>query len=96
MHSIFSVIAGLMVKMLFMLFSVYNTANELKMSEYEVHWLLDFPLIIYWAHQEISMVISEKKQANKNKEKLAILLSIGIIVVRKQGSPIPADTLMGI
>ena len=26
-----------------------------------------------------------KKQANKNKEKLAILLSIGIIVVRKQG-----------
>jgi len=40
------------------------------MSEYKVHWLTDFPLIINWTHQEIIMVISlkKKKQTNKNKE----------------------------
>ena len=38
------------------------------MSEYEVYWLTDFPLIIYWAHQEIIMVISQKKQAKKYKD----------------------------
>jgi len=42
------------------------------MSEYEVYWLTDFPLIIYWVHQ-IIMVISQKKQTNKYKEKLVIL-----------------------
>ena len=41
-HSIFSVMAGLFVKMLFMLFSVYNTV--MTMSEYEAYWLTDFPL----------------------------------------------------
>ena len=40
---------------------------------------MDFPLIIYWAHQEIIMVISQKKQINKYKEKLVILQSIEII-----------------
>ena len=40
------------------------------MSEYEVHWLMDFPLIIYWARQEIIMVISQKKQTNKYKKKI--------------------------
>ena len=50
MHSVFSVIAGFVLEMLFVLFSVYNTAYGLKMSEYEVYWLTDFPLIIYQAH----------------------------------------------
>ena len=48
---------------------------------------------------EIIMLISQKKQTNKFKEKLVILQSIGIIVikVRKQEwSPAPADILMGI
>jgi len=47
MHSVFSVMAGLVVEMLF---SVYNITlrNGLKMSEYEVYWLTDFPLMIYW------------------------------------------------
>ena len=44
-HSVFSVMAGLIVEMLFMLFSL---RNGLKMSEYEACWLTDFPLIIYW------------------------------------------------
>ena len=42
-HFIFTVITGLNVQMLFMLFSVYNTAcNGLKMNEYEMYWLMDF------------------------------------------------------
>jgi len=50
-HSVFSIIAGLIVEMLFMLFSVYKSArNGLNMSEYEVYWLTDLPLIIYWVH----------------------------------------------
>jgi len=54
------------------------------MSECEVHWQTDFPLIVYWAHQEIFMVISLKKQTNKYKEKLVILQSIGIIVIKSK------------
>ena len=54
------------------------------MSEYEVYWLTDFPLIIYWARQEIIMVISQKKQTNKYKKKLVILQSIGIIVIKSK------------
>jgi len=43
------------------------------MSEYEVNWLTDFPLIIY-------LVCSQKsKQTSNYKEKLVILQSIGII-----------------
>lgn len=45
-HSVFSVMAGLIVEILFMLFSVHN---GLKMSEYEAYWLMGFPVIIYWA-----------------------------------------------
>jgi len=44
-HSVFSVMAGLIVEMLVILFFVRNV---LKMSEYEAYWLTDFPLIIYW------------------------------------------------
>ena len=32
----------------------------------------------------------------KYKKKLVILLSIGIIVIKSKGSPIPADILVGI
>ena len=49
-----------------------------------MHWLTDFPLIIYWARQEIIMVISQKKQTNKYKEKLVILQPIGIIVIKSK------------
>ena len=47
-HSVFSVIAWLIVEMLFMLFFV---CNGLKVSEYEVYWLTDFPLIISFKKQ---------------------------------------------
>ena len=32
------------------------------------------------------MVVSQKKQTNKYKEKLVIVQSIGIIVIKKQGN----------
>jgi len=54
------------------------------MSEYEVYWLKDFPPISRWAHQEIIMVTSLKKQTNKYKEKLVILQSIVIIVIKSK------------
>ena len=44
-QSIFSVVAGLIVEVLFMLFFVYMQCNWLKMSEYEAYWLTDYPLI---------------------------------------------------
>jgi len=47
--SVFSIMAGLIVEILFMLFSV---CNGLKISEYEVYWLMDFPRIIYWARDK--------------------------------------------
>jgi len=31
--------------LIFMLFSIYNTDNELKMSEYEAYWLTGFTRI---------------------------------------------------
>ena len=47
-HSIFSVMAGLIVEIL-SCYSLFTTLlNGLKMSEYETYWLTDFPLIIYW------------------------------------------------
>ena len=42
------------------------------MSDYEVYWLADFLLIIYWVCQEIIMMISQKKQTNKYKEKFIV------------------------
>jgi len=63
--------------------------NGLKMREYKVYWLTDFPLIanLLGARQEIIMVISQEKQTNKHKEKLIILQSIGmiVIIVKKKG-----------
>jgi len=38
-HFIFSAMAGLIVEMLFMLFSIYN---GLKINEYKAYWLMDF------------------------------------------------------
>ena len=48
--------AGLIVEMLFMLFSVYTVSlcNESKISENEAYWLMDFPLINIWACQKIN------------------------------------------
>ena len=76
------------------------------MSEYEVYWLKDFPLINSWACLERIIIfplkryaLIIKKQTNKYKEKFIILQSIGIIFikVRKQGwSPTPADIVVGI
>ena len=48
-HSVFSIMAGLIVEMLFMLCLFITLHNGLKMSDYEVYWLTDFPLIIYCA-----------------------------------------------
>jgi len=48
-HSVFAVMAELIVEMLFMCPLFMTLRNGLKMSEYEVYWLTDFPLIIYWA-----------------------------------------------
>jgi len=47
-HFMFSVIAGLLIEMLFMLFSVYMLRNRLKMSKYKAYWLMDFLLINNW------------------------------------------------
>jgi len=46
-HSVFSVMAALIVEILFMLFSVALRADE--MSEYEAYWLAGFLLINTWA-----------------------------------------------
>ena len=67
-HSVFSVMAGLVVEILFMLFSVYN---RLKMSEYEVYWLGFSTNNLLGTRQEIIM-ISQKNQANNYKKKLVI------------------------
>jgi len=51
------------------------------------------------ARQEIIMVISQKKLTIKYKEKVVILQSIGIIVIKSKEtrwSPIPVDILVGI
>ena len=40
------------------------------MSEYEMYWLMAFPLKFLGACLEIIMVISQKMQTNKYKEKL--------------------------
>ena len=37
--------AGLIVEILFMLFSVLMLLNGLKMSEYEAYWLMGFALV---------------------------------------------------
>ena len=76
-HSVFYVIAVLIVEMLFMfslLITLVNTKHGFSTNN------------LLGAHQEIIMVIS-KKQTNKYKEKLAFFQSIGIMVikVRKQG-----------
>jgi len=50
--------------------------------------------------QELIMVISQKKRTNKCKEKLVILQSIGIIVIKSKETRMitytPADILVGI
>ena len=53
--------AGLIVEMFFVLFSIYN---GLKMSEYEAYWLMSFALISSWGMQEIIIIIIFEK-ANK-------------------------------
>ena len=80
-HSVFSVMAGLIEKMLcFSCCYLYiMLCNGLKMSEYEVCWLTDFPLIIYWAcAKKIIMVISQKKQTNKYKRFTVNIMDIRI------------------
>ena len=48
-HSIFSMMAGLVVES-FSCFSLFITlCNRLKMSKYKAYWRTDFPLIIYLA-----------------------------------------------
>jgi len=62
----------------------------LKISEYEVQWLMDFPLINIWAPKKLILAIilsfeavssTLKKHTNKYKEKLAIIQSIGILII---------------
>jgi len=52
------------------------------MSEYEVYWQMDFPLINSWAHLErlfLKWYALFIKTANKHKKNLVILQLIGII-----------------
>jgi len=49
-HSIFSVMAGLIVKIFSCFFLFITLHNGLKMSECKAYWLTDFSLIIYWEH----------------------------------------------
>ena len=46
-HSVFSIMAGLILEIFFVLFSInfLTLCNGLKMSEYEVYWLMGFSLI---------------------------------------------------
>ena len=82
-HSVFSVMAGLIVEILFMLFSIIALCNGLKMSEYGAYWLTGFPLSN--SQLWVPMVIFNiKKQRNKYKEKFEILQSIGIIVIKSK------------
>ena len=55
--------------------------------------------IIPWGldtSQELIMVISQKKQTNKYKEKFVILQSIGIIVIKSKETRMITDILVGI
>ena len=45
-HSVFSVMARLIVEILSCCSSFIMLHNGLKMGEYEVYWLMGFPLII--------------------------------------------------
>jgi len=47
-QSVFSVMAKLIIEILFMLFSIIMLNNGLKMSGYEVYWLTGFPIINNW------------------------------------------------
>ena len=47
-HFVFSVMTGLIAKMLFMLLSIYNTVRWVEISECQAYWLTDFPLINKW------------------------------------------------
>ena len=64
--------------------------NGLKMSVYEVYWLIDFTLTNNQVRQEIIMLtlkryaLVRKKHSNKYKEILVILQSIGIIVIKSK------------
>jgi len=56
--------AGLIVELLSSYCSLFITLrNGLKTSEYEVHWLTDFPLMIYWARHNYGNL--SQKKANK-------------------------------
>ena len=59
------------------------------MSEYEAYWLMDFPLIIYWLNNYGDL---KKSKQNKCKEKLVILQSIEIIVVKSKETRVITDT----
>jgi len=63
------------------------------MSEYEVYWLMDFPQnTLLGVRQEITMVISKKANKEKYKEKLVILYSIGIIVIKSKETRVTTCT----
>jgi len=61
------------------------------MSEYEVYWLTDIPYNLLGTRHEIIMVISQKKQTNKYKEKLVM---IGIIVIKSKETRVITYTCM--
>jgi len=68
-HSVFYVMAALIVKILFMLFSVYSAALWAENKcEYEAYWRAGFLLINSWVRQEVIILISFKKLPNKCKE----------------------------
>ena len=46
-HSIFSIMAELILEIIFMLYPLHN---GLTMNEYKAYWLTGFPLINSWEH----------------------------------------------
>ena len=54
-YLVFSVMARLIVEILFMLFPFTMLCNGLNMSEYDAHWLKGFPLISLWPFLRWSM-----------------------------------------
>jgi len=86
MPSVLSVMAGLIVEMLFMLFSVYNTVQ---LAESEL--IRSIPVNIFFTNNLLEIRVPKinygdlsKKQTSKYKEKLVILQSIGIVVIKSK------------
>ena len=77
-RSVFAIMTGLIVKILFMLFSIHNAV---KYAEYEAYWLTDF---IVRGMPRRNNYGDLKKSKQQEIQKFVILQSIGVIVVKSK------------